>query len=213
MLWAGLDFFGNGAERRAVQASGKWTFVPFREISSTRWMIVGFGHIGAATASPLKALGAHVTGVGRSGGTSPHADQIIHPDQMLEQLGDTDAVLLCCPHTPETEDMANTAFFSSMKDGSLFLNVGRGALVNEGDLMAALDKGKPAHATLDVVRKEPLPPESPIWAHPNITLTSHTSANTQQSRFRNDQLFVDNLTAFLSGGEHRNVIDPSEFDD
>ena len=214
VLWAGFDWFGNGQERREAQREKAWRRVPFREIQATRWVIYGFGHIGESVGRRLKGLGAHVTGVRRSSAVSPLADRIIHPSDFgAEDIALADAILLCCPHTPETENLADARFFEAMKEGSLFLNVGRGALVDEGALLEALDRGRPAHAALDVTREEPLPAESPLWSHPGITLTAHTSALTAESHARNDELFLENLSRFLAGEPLRNLVDRDAFAD
>ena len=214
VLWAGFDWFGNGAERREAQAQTDWRKVHFREIQSTRWLIYGFGHIGEAVGRRLRGLGAHVTGVRRSDQVSPFADRIVHPnDAGPDEIGQADAILLCCPHTPETENLADAGFFAAMKAGSLFMNVGRGPLVDEDALLKALDAGRPAHATLDVTREEPLPADSPLWTHPSITLTAHTSALTSESRKRNDELFLENLGHFLNGEALRNLVGKSDFED
>ena len=214
VLWAGYDWFGNGAARRAAQAAKEWRNVHFREIQSTHWLIYGFGHIGEAVGRRLKGLGAHVTGVRRSDQVSPFADRIVHPnDVSADEIGQADAVLLCCPHTEETENLADADFFAAMKEGSLFSNVGRGALVDEAALLKALDAGRPAPATIDVTREEPLPADHPLWTHPGVTLTAHTSALTSESRKRNDELFLENLSAFLNGEPLRNLVDAKAFAD
>lgn len=214
VLWAAFDWFGSGAERRAAQEGRDWRKVPFREIGATRWIVYGFGHIGEAVGRRLKGLGAHVTGVRRSNAVSPLADRIIHPEDFsADDLAIADAVLLCCPHTPETDTMADAGFFAAMKEGSLFLNVGRGALVDEAALLKALDSGQPAHAALDVTREEPLPGDSPLWSHPGVTLTAHTSALTAESRARNDELFLENLARFLRDEPLRNLVDREAFAD
>lgn len=211
VLWAGLDFFQRGAERRAAQARSEWDRLDFREISDTHWLIIGFGAIGQASARRLKALGAKITGMRRSGGTSDHADQMVTPDKLADMLPEADAVLLSLPHSPETENLANAEFFSAMKAGSLFVNVGRGALVDEPSLLQALEAGRPAHAALDVLREEPQPEDGPFWLNPNVTLTAHISANTEQSKHRTDAGFLKNLEAFLRRQPMRNVVDRSAF--
>jgi len=211
VLWAGLDHFQAGHARRAAQAAHSWERLPFRELSSTHWLIVGFGAIGQASGRRLRALGAKVTGVRRRGGASEAADQIITPDQINAILGQADAVLLCLPLTDETENMADASFFEAMQTGSLFVNVGRGALVDEAALIAALDAGQLAQASLDVVREEPLSSDSPIWAHPKITLTPHISALTPQSGLRTDQVFLSNLQRFLAGEPLINQVPREEF--
>ncbi|MGB3624281.1 MAG: NAD(P)-dependent oxidoreductase [Henriciella sp.] len=213
VLWAAFDWFGSGAKRRELQAKKEWEKVHFREISATRWLIYGFGHIGEAVGRRLRGLGAHVTGVRRSSQVSPFADHMLHPDHVsADDIALADAILLCAPHTPETENMADAEFFASMKEGSLFMNVGRGALVDEAALLSALDKGKPAHATLDVTREEPLPEDSPIWSHPGVTLTAHTSALTSESRARNDELFLENLANFVNGDALKNLVQRDAFE-
>ena len=213
VLWAAFDFFGNGHARRTSQARAEWNRIKFREIASTHWVIVGFGEIGKSTARRLRALGASIVGVRRTPGPDPDADSIVQPGDLPRVLPDADAVLLCCPITDETRGIANAEFFANMKEGSLLLNVGRGGLVDEPALLAALDKGKPAHAALDVVSEEPLPPDNPIWAHPNITLTPHISAWTDGSSQRTDAVFLKNLEAFLSGdyAGMAHVIDKNSF--
>ncbi len=213
VLWAAFDWFGNGAQRRDAQARKEWERVHFREISATRWLIFGFGHIGEAVGRRIKGLGGHVTGVRRTGHVSPFADHMLHPDHVgPDDIALADAILLCAPHTPQTESMANADFFAAMKEGSLFMNVGRGALVDEGALLAALDRGRPAHAALDVTREEPLSSDSPIWTHPNVTLTAHTSALTSESRARNDELFLENLGNFANGNPLRNRVRREAFE-
>ncbi|MBO6689005.1 MAG: D-2-hydroxyacid dehydrogenase [Henriciella sp.] len=206
VLWAGLDHFQDGAARRRAQENQSWERLPFREISSTSWLIIGFGSIGQESGRRLRALGAHVTGVRRSGGSSEAANEIVTPDKMQAALRNADAVLLSLPLTDATENMADAAFFEAMKSESLFVNVGRGGLVDEAALLAALDTGRLAQASLDVVREEPLSPENEIWRHPQITLTPHIAAQTPQSGLRTDKVFLTNLERFLAGEPLKNGV-------
>lgn len=211
VLWAALDHFQGGPQRRAAQAARQWRRMPFREIGETRWLIVGFGHIGRASAERLRALGAHVTGLRRKQGADPDADAMTGPDGLHAALGDADAVLLSLPLTDETEGLADDAFFAAMRPGALLLNVGRGGLVDEAALLAALDRGRPGHAALDVTATEPLPADNPLWSHPAITLTPHISALTDAAKRRTDALFLDNLERFLAGEELRNHVSKAAF--
>lgn len=212
VLWAALDYFQNGKARRAAQAARDWRRIDFREISDTHWIIVGLGGIGSETGKRLRALGAQVTGVRRSGGTDPGADRIIAPDALGRALPQADAVLLSVPLTPQTENMAGADFFAAMKNGSLFLNVGRGALVDEEALLQALDNGPLGHAALDVVREEPLPESHPIWTHEKMTLTPHIAALTEQAKIRTDKLFLENLARFFEGQPLKHGIAKSAFE-
>ena len=172
-IWQGLDFLRNGPGHRANQAQGKWERIRVREMHGSRWLIVGYGSIGQAVGKRVTALGGVVTGLRRTPGPAEGAARIAAPDTLMTELKGADVVLLCPPHTPETEGMANAAFFAAMNPDALFLNLGRGALVDEDALMAALDAGRPAFAALDVTRTEPLPAGSPLWKHHKIVITPH----------------------------------------
>lgn len=205
-LWAGFDWLQKGNARRAGQAAKNWQRIEFTEIADTHWLIIGFGAIGQATARKLRALGARVTGVRRTPGAHADADAMITPADLPKVLGKADIVLLALPHTEATENMANADFFTAMGSASLFINVGRGLLVDEAAMLAALDGGQIDHATLDVTAVEPLPEDSPIWSHPNITLTAHLAADTMGSARRTDALFLRNLDGFLSEKPLKNVV-------
>lgn len=211
VLWAGLDYFQDGRARRQAQSDQNWTRLPFREISGSNWLIFGFGAIGQACGKRLRALGANVTGVRRNVDESEFADRVIKHAEAIEALSDADVVLLCLPLTDETENIADEAFFAGMKPHSLLINVGRGGLVDETALLAALDRGIPAQAYLDVVREEPLSGESPIWTHPKVVLTPHIAALTDGSKIRTDRVFLENLASFLSGRPLRNTVPPEAF--
>lgn len=211
VLWASLDFLQNGHARRDAQRERDWKRLGFRELASATALIIGFGAIGEACGKRLRALGASVTGVRRSGGQSEAADIIITPAEVEEALPHSDIVILSLPLTDATENTADAAFFAAMKPGSVLLNVGRGGLVDEGALIGALDRGIPERAYLDVVREEPLPKESPIWGHPKVTLTPHIAALTEGSRVRTDQIFLENLDHFLNNAAMRNLVAPETF--
>lgn len=209
VLWGVLDAFQNGAGRRADQAARRWEKQQFREIAGSRWLILGFGAIGRGVAERARAFGAHVTAVRRS----PAADalaEVVAPDRFLDLLPEADVVVLAAPATPQTHHIANAEAFGRMKPGSVFVNVGRGALVDEEALLAALNKGVPEHAVLDVFEVEPLPAESPFWAHPRVTLTPHASGVTSGNVTRNDALFVENLRRYLAGEPLKNEADPKD---
>lgn len=209
VLWGVLDAFQNGAGRRADQAARRWEKQQFREIAGSRWLILGFGAIGRGVAERARAFGANVTAVRRS----PAADalaEVVAPDRFLDLLPEADVVVLAAPATPQTHHIANAEAFGRMKPGSVFVNVGRGALVDEEALLAALNKGVPEHAVLDVFEVEPLPAESPFWAHPRVTLTPHASGVTSGNVTRNDALFVENLRRYLAGEPLKNEADPKD---
>jgi glyoxylate/hydroxypyruvate reductase A len=88
-------------------------------------------------------------------------------------------VVLLLPNTPETENVMDARTLALLAPGAVLINPGRGTLIDDGALLAALDSGPIGHATLDVFRQEPLPPEHPFWAHPKVTVTPHIASETR----------------------------------
>lgn len=198
-IWQALDFLRAGPAHRAQAADGRWARVPAREINGVRWLVIGYGSIGEAVGRRATALGAEVTGLRRKSGPAAGAARIVSPVSLMDELPRADIVLLAMPHTGETENFADAAFFAAMRPDALFMNLGRGALVDEGALIGALDAGVPAFAALDVVREEPLPASSPLWGHPKIAITPHDSSETPQTSLRADETFLANLERYLAG--------------
>lgn len=205
-----LDVLQRGAARRAAQAERRWDRVEFREINGSRWLVIGFGAIGKGVADRARAFGAHVTGVRRSQAPDASADRIAAMADLPALLPGSDVVVLCCPLTAETRGLADARFLAAMKPGSILVNVGRGGLVDEPALLAALDKGVPEHAVLDVFETEPLPPESRFWSHPRVSATAHASGITAGQHVRNDKLFVENLRRYVAREPLLNVANPKD---
>lgn len=208
VLWGVLDHYQRGPERRANQGERRWDKLPFRDIHGTRWLIVGFGTIGQETARRAKAFDAYVTGVRRTPGGHPLADRMV--SDWREALPEADVVVLSLPLTAASAGMANAEAFAMMKPGSVLVNVGRGGLVDEAALVAALDGGAPAHAVLDVTVAEPLPAESPLWAHPRVNLTAHTAGVGSSTEARGDRVFLDNLRRFAAGEPLAGAVNPAD---
>ncbi len=206
VIWQGLDFFRNGSLHRSQAENGEWRRILSRELAGSNWLIFGYGSIGQAAGVRLNALGANVTGVRRTAGAAPGAHKVMCQDDAMVHLAESDVVLLALPLSAETESMADAAFFAAMREDALFMNVGRGGLVDETALLEALDAGQPAYAALDVASTEPLPPGSAMWRHPRIALTPHDSASTPGSIERADKTFLDNLSRYLNNVPLRNVV-------
>jgi glyoxylate/hydroxypyruvate reductase A len=141
--------------------------------------VLGLGVLGAACAKALAALNFRVLGWSRS----PKAIDGIetaHGDAGLDAtLREAEIVVLLLPDTPATENTLNARTLALLPLGAVVVNPGRGPLIDDAALLAALDSGQVAHATLDVFRTEPLPPDHPYWAHPGVTVTPHIASETR----------------------------------
>ena len=137
--------------------------------------VLGMGALGSASATALRALNFPVTGWSRT--AKPGC---LHGEDGLKQaLSTARIVVLLLPKTPETENLMNADRLALMPKGAVILNPGRGALIDDAALLAALDSGHIGHATLDVFRVEPLPSGHPYWTHPCVTVTPHIAADTR----------------------------------
>ena len=187
-------------ERYAAGQQGrKWQRVLFQEIYGTNWLIIGYGNIGQRIAERIRPFGVQVTAVRRKcAPNEPHC-RMATPTDLPDLLPVADVVVLANALTREAINMANEAFFAQMKQGSYFVNVGRGQSVDEAALLRSLDEGRVACAILDVFREEPLPSDSPLWSHPKVRLTPHTAGAGTGMRDRADQQFLANLERFQTG--------------
>lgn len=141
--------------------------------------VLGLGALGRAVAGALAGLGFDVTGWSR---TPRHIEGIrtAHgPEGLARALERAEIVVLLLPDTPETENLLNAETLALLPRGAVVINPGRGSLIDDDALLAALDSGHLRHATLDVFRTEPLPPDHPFWAHPRVTVTPHVAAETR----------------------------------
>lgn len=141
--------------------------------------MLGTGALGEACARALMALNFRVEGWGRSAKSLPGLTCHHGPEGLRAVLDGADFVVTLLPRTPQTENTLNARSLGWTKRGAVVLNPGRGALIDDAALLAALDSGQIGAATLDVFRTEPLPPDHPFWAHPRITVSPHIAADTR----------------------------------
>ena len=160
---------------RDNQAVSSWQAQAPREASKTTVAVLGLGSIGCITANRFLDNRFKVVGWSRSLKQLTGVDCYFGADQLDDVLAEADYVISILPVTPETTHLFDKQQFKRMKKGAVLINVGRGDLVNEVDLVQALNNGELSHAILDVMQIEPLPESSPLWTHPGITLTPHVS--------------------------------------
>lgn len=159
----------------AAQARAEWRPLEPRETPETTVGVLGLGHIGGRTAELMRGLGFRVLGWSRTAKTLPGID-CRHGDAALPGLlAQCDHVCAILPSTPATSGLFGAGLLAAMKPGATLLNAGRGDLIEEPALRAALDAGRPGAAVLDVTAPEPLPPDSPLWRHRAVTITPHVS--------------------------------------
>ena len=193
-----------GHHDRSVHA-GEWTRSidfcywqkPLIEVSGKTAGIIGFGRIGQAVARILSAMNVRVLAYSRSERAEGRALADYVPLDTLFQK--SDFIFLHCPLTPETDGIINAANIAKMKDGVIIVNNGRGQLIVEEDLAAALTSGKVACAAVDVASTEPIAAENPLLHAPNCIITPHISWATKEARERIMQMTADNVRAFMDG--------------
>jgi phosphoglycerate dehydrogenase-like enzyme len=185
--------------QRQAQDEAVWRKIGFREIASTRWLMIGYGSIGHAVAARLKPFGAHLTVVRRHAAPDPLVGAVGAMADLPVLLPDADVVILACALNDQTRGVAGRAFFQALRPGAILINIARGGLVDEAALKDGLDRDQPARAVLDVFAAEPLPPDAWFWAHPKVRVTAHTSFDGENVRDRMETLFVENLRRYLAG--------------
>jgi phosphoglycerate dehydrogenase-like enzyme len=196
--------------QRDAQTKKEWRRTPFREIGQTRWTLIGFGSIGKGIAQRLKPFGTHLTVVRRSPAPDPLADAVIDMSGLPGVLPQADVVVLANSLNDQTKHMANDKFFAVMKEGSILINIARGALIDDAALQRGLAQNQPAHAVLDVFETEPLPTDNWMWTHPKVRISGHTSNAGSGTPGRGDTLFLENLKRYLAGEALLNEAHKSE---
>jgi phosphoglycerate dehydrogenase-like enzyme len=191
-----------------LQHERRWRHRETERLGGKHVLVAGTGPIGRAIGRTLAAAGMTVTGVGRRARESdPDLGTVLPMDRLAEGLAAADYVVLAAPLTDATRGMIGAAALSAMRPTARLINVGRGPLVVQEDLVAALAEGRIAGAALDVFADEPLADSSPLWAMDNVIVSPHMSGDVVGWRAELVALFHDNLTRYLDGRPLRNVVD------
>ncbi|MSO92879.1 MAG: D-2-hydroxyacid dehydrogenase [Rhodospirillales bacterium] len=190
------------------QQARVWQYHAVEQIAGKTVGIVGLGHIGRSCATKASALGMRVLGVRARPVPMQGVEEVVGPERMLDVLKQSDVVIVTVPSTPATRKLIDRRAIAAMKPGCLFINLARGAVVDEPALIEALRNGPIGHAALDVFEKEPLPPESPFWDMENVLVTPHCISDYKDIQRAYVELFCDNLGRWLRGEAVFNVVDP-----
>jgi phosphoglycerate dehydrogenase-like enzyme len=181
-----------------------------RDLSSQTVLVIGMGTVGSTVARFCRALGMHVIGVRRKP-RSPEdpVDEMHAIDALPQLLPRCDWVVLACSLTPGTRRVINASTLALLPRGARLVNVCRGAVVDEPAVIEALKSGQLGGAYLDVFEQEPLAPDSPLWALPNVIVSPHNAQASAGNDARAMQIFLDNLPKWARGEPLRNEQLPS----
>ncbi|WP_405099844.1 D-2-hydroxyacid dehydrogenase [Oceanobacillus sp. FSL H7-0719] len=181
--------------------------VRVQEITGKRILILGTGAIGGETARLAKAFRMKTIGISRSGKNVENFDEVYQTSKLLDVLPEADLIVSVIPSTQETKHLFTYEQFAAMKPTAVFLNMGRGDLLKEDDLLRAIQEKEFAHAVLDVFEQEPLPVNHPFWQEENITVTPHISGLSPAYVERALKIFAENLKVYENGeNDYRNVV-------
>lgn len=194
--------------RREAQAQGRWLGTPTGTLAGTTLGVMGTGSIGAEIARRAGGFGMRLLGFSRSGEARAPFEAVYPTSRLHEFLGRCDYVAAVLPDTADTRDLLDAHAFAAMRPGAVLVNVGRGTLVVDADLVAALASGNLGGAVLDVFREEPLPPAHPFWNAPRLSVTAHVAARSWPRDIA--AIFADNLARFRAGQELRYRLDPEQ---
>lgn len=189
------------------QKQSKWVRRVATPLAGQTLGILGLGAIGQQVAHIAGTIGMRVIGTKRRAEPLPHLDAVLPPERTDDVLAQSDFVLLLLPATPETENFINAQRLARMKPTAWLLNFGRGHLIADADLIAAVKAKQIAGAVLDVFRQEPLPSDHPFWTTEGVIVLPHIGGGHPQRDKAVARLFVDNLRRFLDGEPLKEVVD------
>lgn len=195
-------------ETIAANAKREWSYRMTDTVLDKQAVVVGVGSIGRSVARLLHAAGMRVSGVGRAAREGDSEFSRIHGSDDLDRaLADADVVINVTPLTEQTRNLFSREQFCAMKPTARFINIGRGASVDEAALVDALRSGAIRGAALDVFQTEPLPVDSPLWEVENLIISPHMSGDTHDYKEIVMRHFLDNLDRYRSGRPLKNIVD------
>lgn len=195
-----------GIDRMLATQNGDWRHFDFIPplARDRKVTVVGLGALGAAVSEALVALNFQARGYARRPKDIPGVESF-SGDALHAALAGAEVVILLVPHTPATEGILDARALACLAEGAVVLNPGRGGLVDDKALLAALDSGQVGHATLDTFRTEPLPPSDPYWSHPKVTVTPHIASETRPETAA--RVVVENIRRGEAGEPFLHLVD------
>ena len=208
VVFAMLYFARSWQRMVAEQRAHHWERCAIETLDGKTLGIVGLGNVGRNVARLAKPFGMRTIGVRRSAGASADGvDAVYGPDGLDTVLRESDYLALCVPHTSETVGLLDASTIAAIKRGAVLINIARGSVIDEPALIDALRSGQLGGAALDVVAREPLAADSPLWDMPNVLITPHSMSTGIDENERLTTLFCDNLRRYLAEQPLHNVID------
>lgn len=192
-------------EKYASQQAGRWDPKPPGTLSGKQIGLLGVGSIGAALAATARHFGMRVKGYTRASEACADVDAYFHGDDRAAFAAGLDYLVSVMPNTASTRGLVDAALLAALPPRAVFINPGRGSVVDETALAAALQAGRLAGAVLDVFQEEPLPRDHVFWRTPNVLITSHTAALSVPEDIAT--VFIDNYRRWVSGDRLRYQVD------
>jgi phosphoglycerate dehydrogenase-like enzyme len=193
------------AERRERQRRREWWAARSGALQGRTLGVMGTGSIGRHVAGVGRAFGMRVVGYSRGGAPIEGFERVFASGALREFLAEPDYLVCVLPDTPETTHLLDAECLRCLRPGCVLVNVGRGNLLDEPALAAALRRGELAGAVLDVFEREPLPADSPLWDAPGLVLTAHVAAHSRPADIA--RLFAANYNRFVAGEALQHLID------
>jgi phosphoglycerate dehydrogenase-like enzyme len=192
-------------EKLAAQREGRWDPKPPGTLRGKQVGLLGVGSIGAALAATAKHFDMRVKGYTRASEGCADVDEYFHGDDRIAFAADLDYLVGIMPNTAATRHLVDAALLAALPPRAVFINPGRGSVVDETALADALQSGQLAGAVLDVFQQEPLPPDHVFWRTPNLVITSHTAALSHPADIA--PVFIENYRRWIAGEPLRYRVD------
>lgn len=194
-----LEFYKNAGGFAEMQKVHKWEKTrDLQEINGKTVGIIGAGNVGNEVAKRFQAFGARCIGYDIFISQSSYFESIMSIEKFSEQVENLDIIVLTAPHTSETHHMIDKTILRKLKAGAILINIARGGLINEQELINTLKERDDIYVSLDVFEEEPLASESPLWNFVNVSISPHNSFVSTQNNTRLYNLIINNIKHYLS---------------